>query len=78
MYHHALHILIWCTLINYAVLITWFAVFNLAHDWLYSVHSRWFRISVETFDTLNYSLMGIYKIGVILFNLVPLIALHFV
>jgi hypothetical protein len=78
MYHHALHILILCTLINYAILLIWFFVFTLAHDWLYSLHSRWFHISVETFDTVNYAAMAVYKIGTMLFNLVPLIVLHFV
>ena len=78
MYRHALHILILCTLINYAILIIWFVVFKFAHAWIYGIHSRWFNISVETFDTLNYALMGVYKIGVLLFNVVPLIALHFV
>ncbi len=78
MYRHALHILILCTLINYAILVIWFLVFTFAHDRLYSLHSRWFRISVETFDTVNYTAMSIYKIGIMLFNLAPLIALHFV
>jgi hypothetical protein len=76
--HEALHLLIWCTLINYAILTIWFVLFVFAHEWLYRLHSRWFKLSVETFDTLNYSGMGIYKIGILLFNLVPLIALHLI
>ncbi len=76
--HTALHILIWCTLINYAILLIWFLAFTFAHDWIYSLHSRWFRISVETFDTVHYASMSIFKIGIMLFNLAPLIALHFV
>ncbi len=63
--HLALHILIWCTLINYAILLVWFLVFIFAHDWFYRMHSRWFRISVETFDTVHYAAMSIYKIGII-------------
>jgi hypothetical protein len=66
--------LIWCAGINYAILIIWFGVFLLAHDWLFRLHSRWFKISVETFDKLNYLGMAIYKIGVMLFVLVPLAA----
>ncbi len=76
--HDALHILIWCTVINYAMLLIWFGVFTFAHDWIYRLHSRWFKLSVETYDTLNYAGMGIYKLLIIVFNLVPLIALHFV
>lgn len=77
-YHHILHILIVCTLFNYAVLILWFAVFTFAHDWLYRLHSRWFKIPVETFDTIHYAGLAIYKIGILLFNIAPLVAMHFV
>ena len=66
-----------CALINYAVLSLWFLVFILAHDWLYLFHGRWFRFSVEQFDMLHYAGMSIYKIGIILFNLAPYLALYF-
>ncbi len=68
--------LLWCTLINYAIIIIWFLLFVLAHDSLYLLHSAWFRISVEQFDTVHYGGMAIYKIGILLFNLVPYIALR--
>lgn len=67
--------LFWSTAINYAVLLTWFGVFIYAHDWLYRMHTRWFRLSPETFDVLNYAGVAMYKIGIMLLNLVPLIAL---
>ena len=50
----------------------------LAHNWMYLFHSRWFHISVEQFDLLHYAGMSIYKIGILLFNLVPFVALHIV
>lgn len=67
--------LLYCTLINYVILLIWFAAFSLAHDRLHHLHSRWFRISVERFDALHYGGMAVYKIGVLLLNLTPLIAL---
>jgi hypothetical protein len=67
--------LIWCACINYAILIVWFGVFVFAHDRLYRMHSRWFRLSIEMFDALNYIGVAIYKIGIMLFVVVPLIAL---
>ena len=67
--------LIWSTAINYGVLIAWFGVFVCAHDWLYRTHTRWFKLSPENFDALNYGGVAIYKIGVMLLNLVPLVAL---
>jgi hypothetical protein len=70
--------LLWSTAINYGVLFLWFGVFVFAHDWLYRMHSRWFKLSVETFDALNYVGVSIYKIGVVLLNLVPLIVLYII
>jgi hypothetical protein len=68
--------LLWCAIINYAILLVWFLFFILAHDWMYLLHSRWFRFSIEQFDTLHYAGMSIYKLGILLLNLVPYIALH--
>lgn len=68
--------LLWCAGINYAILIVWFGVFSLAHDWLYRIHTRWFRLSPENFDALNYAGVAIYKIGIMLFFVVPLISLY--
>ena len=67
--------LIWSTAINYVVILLWFGVFIYAHDWMYRMHSSWFRLSVETFDALHYLGISIYKIGVLILNLVPLIVL---
>jgi len=69
-------VLLWCLGINYGVLLVWFGVFVSAHDWMYRLHTRWFKLSVETFDALHYAGLAIYKIGIILLNLVPLIALY--
>ena len=68
-------ILLWCIGINYGILLIWFGVFFLAHDRLFRMHTRWFKLSVETFDALNYGGMAVYKIGVLLLNVAPLIAL---
>ncbi len=67
--------LFWCAGINYAILLAWFGVFVFAHDWVYRRHSRWFKLSRETFDALNYGGVAAYKIGIMLFVVVPLIAL---
>ncbi len=71
-------ILAWCTVINYGLLGVWFSIFSLGHDWLYSFHSRWFKLSLESFDALHYGGMTFYKIAIHIFNLVPLIAVHLV
>jgi len=70
--------LLWCTVINYGVLVVWWLVFLLAHDWMYRLHGRWFHLSMDQFDALHYVGMGLFKIGILLFNLVPYIALRIV
>lgn len=71
-------ILLWGIGLNYVVLLIWFGVFVIAHDWLYGFHGRWFRIPVESFDTMHYAGMAAYKIGILLFFLVPYLALALV
>ncbi len=73
-----LAVLGWCTLINFALLIWWFLFLALAHDWTYRLHTKWFKIPPEQFAAIHYSLMGVFKIGVIIFNLVPYLALRIV
>ena len=67
--------LLWCTVINHAVLLVWFLVFVFAHDLMLRIHGRWFRMSREQFDGLHYAGMAVYKVGILLFNLVPLVVL---
>jgi hypothetical protein len=68
--------LLWNVGINYGLMLVWFGVFVYAHDWMYRMHTRWFKLSLDTFDVLHYAGLSIYKIGVILLNLVPLVALY--
>ena len=68
--------LLWCTCLNYALLLVWAGVFVFAHDWMYRLHGRWFKLSVETFDGIHYAGLAIYKIGILLLNLMPLVALY--
>jgi hypothetical protein len=67
--------LLWCTVIDYGVLLVWFLVFVFAHDAIQKIHGRWFHFSGDQFDALHYGGMSLFKIGILLFNLVPLIAL---
>lgn len=67
--------LLWSTIINYGVLLAWFLIFSQANNWIYRLHSRWFKLLKEQFDALHYAGMALYKIGIFLFNLVPYVAL---
>ena len=68
--------LLWCTVINYAVLAIWFLLYVLAHGWLCRLWGRWFRLTAEQFDALNFGGMALYKLGILLLNLAPCIALY--
>lgn len=68
----------WCTILNYSLLLTWFLFFVFARDWVYRLHGKWFSISPEHFDRLHYEMMGLYKIGIFLFNLMPFLALYII
>ena len=46
-----------------------------AADWAYQIHGKWFSISKETFNVAIYSFIALYKILIIVFNLIPYIAL---
>ena len=70
-------VLLWNTIINYGVLLVWFLVFVAVHAWMRQLHSKWFRMSDEQFDMLHYFGMAIYKVGILLLNLVPFLVLTF-
>ena len=71
-------VLAWCSVINLGVLLFWALWFLLAHDFMYRLHGKWFKLSVERFDEINYTLIGFFKIGIILFNIVPYFAFRIV
>jgi len=68
----------WCSVINVGVLIYWWLFFTLAHDFVYRIHGKWFKLSVEKFDSIHYAGMAFFKMSIILFNIVPYIALRIV
>ena len=68
--------LLWCTVINYVLLVIWFLLYVLPHEWLYRILGRWFRLTAEQFDAVNFAGIALYKLGILLFNLVPYLALR--
>ena len=65
----------WCTILNFALLLLSFLIYVCAADWAYRIHNKWYSISRETFNVAIYSFLGLYKVLVIVFNLIPFIAL---
>jgi hypothetical protein len=71
-------ILIRCFLGGVVLLMVWFAGFAAAGDWIYQVHSRWFHIPRPSFDAIHYAGMAVTKIVIILFFLLPWIAIKLI
>ena len=68
----------WCAVINMGLLLWWFLFLTLAHDWVYDMHSKWYRLSEENFDSIHYAGMTFFKIMLFAFNIVPYFALRII
>ena len=66
----------WCTVINFGVLLVWIVGFVVAHDLIFRIHSKWFSLSKERFDTIHYAGLAFFKMSIFLFNFVPYLALR--
>jgi hypothetical protein len=68
----------WCTVINLGLLALWLLFFTQLHDWMHRLHSRWFELSRERFDSLHYAGMALLKMATLFFNLVPYLVLRLI
>ena len=68
----------WCSVINIGLLLWWALFIIFAHDWTYRMHTKWYKLTVEQFDAIHYGGMGLFKLGIFLFNLVPYFALRII
>ena len=66
----------WCAVINFALLLLWFLSFVFAHDVMYRAHGKLFKLSVESFDTINYAGLAAYKLLIMVFNIAPYVAIQ--
>lgn len=69
-----IHFLTWCSVIDYAILILWWLIVIRPHPLLYRLCKR-AGVSEEKCDSCNFLGIILFKMGVVMFNLVPLIAL---
>ncbi len=67
--------LMWCSIVNIGLLAIAFLFITLAGDWLHRIHSLWFPIPRDTFNLVAYCFLGLFKILVLVFNVVPYVAL---
>ena len=65
----------WCTILNGGLLLVSASICAFAGDGLYRMSCRWFPIPRDAFNVRVYSFLGLFKMLVLLFNLVPYLAL---
>jgi hypothetical protein len=70
--------LLWCMIINVGLLIFSSLMILALRGWVYRLHARMFRLSEEKVASANYKFIAIYKILIIIFNVVPYIALRII
>ena len=70
--------LAWCAVINIGLLLIWWVMFVLLHNWMYRMHRTWFKLSEEQFDRTHYAGMAFTKVAVLIFNVAPYLALRII
>jgi len=65
----------WCTILNGGLLILSSLILVFAGDFVYRLHGKWFPMPRETFNVVIYSFLGLFKIVILVFNVVPYVAL---
>ncbi len=65
----------WCSIINITLLVISALVFMASPDFYYGIHGTLFHLPREGFETIFYCFLGGYKILILVFNVVPWIAL---
>ncbi len=68
----------WCSIINGSLFILSFLITAYAGDWVCRMNSLWYRIPRDTFNVVIYCFIGLFKIFVIVFNVVPYLVLHII
>ena len=68
----------WCAIFNIGLLLWWVLFIIFAHDWVYKMHTRWFYLEQQNFDTVHYAGIAFYKLSIILFNIAPYFSLKII
>ena len=71
------HFFAWCAVINYALLLIWCGLTFWVPVWAGLV-TRWFGATDDQFRSWNFGGIIFYKLAIILFALVPYLALRII
>nr|MBV6629449.1 hypothetical protein [Oceanococcus sp. HetDA_MAG_MS8] len=67
--------LVWSAVLGLGLLTYWFVMLRLAGNWVYRLHSRYFQITRQDFDRIQYTGMLVLKLAIFLFFIIPALAL---
>ena len=65
----------WCSLINIALLLLATLFISMFNRFTKTIHAKLFHVSMTELDMVYLRYLASYKLGILLFNLVPYIAL---
>ncbi len=69
----------WCTALNCAILsLSTIMMVTRMGNWAKGIHSRLLNIPIENLNPLYFTFLANYKLAILMFNLVPYIALKIV
>lgn len=71
-------VLFWCSVINVVLLLASVLLYRSMRNLAHRLHGKWFHLSSDKMDAIVYAMLGFYKICIIVFNIVPYIALRIV
>ncbi len=67
--------LLWSFIVNSALLTIWLLAILIGKNWIYKMHSRFFKISMEQFSVVHYAGIAFYKTTIFVLFIVPYIVL---
>ena len=68
----------WCSIINFGILGFAAIMLAFAGGWAKKIHSELSNVPVDQLDSKYFSFLANYKLAILVFNLVPYIALKIV
>ena len=68
----------WMTMINIGIMLLSAVLISTLKGFITKTHGKMFKVGDETLHAILYSYLGLYKIAIIMFNLVPYLALQLI
>jgi hypothetical protein len=65
----------WCSVINIALLLLATVFISAFNRFTKTIHAKMFHVSMTELDIIYFSYLAYYKLGILIFNIVPYVAL---